>query len=364
MSKITDEKLQAAQQQWDAVRQQVDQRLEEYCEVQRLMAAQRSPVEERLWRLLSEVSLAGGKRLRPHLIVLSYKAFGGELNPGIIDVGTGWELLHQGLLIHDDIIDRDYVRHGAPNIAGHLQKFYKHAPNQTERNHYADSGALMAGDIALSSAYQLLLHSGFPAERILQAATILGDTTAAVAGGELLDTEAVMDPIGTTDSIQIAELKTASYTFIGPLKTGALLAGANKVSLQKLAELGTALGIAFQLSDDILGLFGDEHVTGKSVSSDVHEGKRTLLLKYAFEVANAQQKTLIEKTVGNLQATDAQIAEFRNLVIQTGARAKVEALIEDYLQQGDVVMRDLSGVDSSFADSYEFFVAKLRKRKS
>ncbi len=348
----------------ESVRAQVNKRLESFYQLRIQQAHRRNPAEERLWQLLAQVTLAGGKRLRPYLVIWAYEAFGGSAHSKIIEAGIAWELLHQALLIHDDVIDRDYIRHGAPNIAGLLREHYAHLENHTDRDHYANSGAILAGDLALSSAHQLLINSGFPAERVLRACHILDDTTSAVIGGELLDTEAVMQPLLSTDALQIAELKTASYSFVGPLLTGATLAGANTATLSRLTKLGTTLGVAFQLSDDLLGLFGSSSVTGKSTTTDIHEGKRTLLLQHTLELATPEQRSVIEKTLGNPNATEAELKTFREIVTTTGARTKVEQLITRYLDEADSIVANLPLADATYQSYYHYLAAKLRNRKA
>ncbi len=356
-------KTMTAEQHWKATRAQVDQRLQSYLKAQQKQAAARNPAEQRLWQLLTEVVLRGGKRLRPYLVIWAYEVCGGTTKPAGIDAAIAWELLHQGLLIHDDIIDHDYIRHGHPNVAGKLRSYYSKDLNEADRNHYADSGALLAGDLALSSAYQLLLGAGFPADRTAHACRILGESTATVIGGELLDTEAVLEPFGTTNYLLIAERKTASYSFVGPLQCGAALAGANASTLAKLAELGNALGIAFQLADDLLGLFGDPAVTGKPNDSDIREGKRTLLLQYTLEAASPKEVTFIKQVAGKTTATASEINRFRTLVEKTGARAKVEQQVNDYLDQADAAVGRLAMPDPTHQDRYDFWASKLRQRK-
>lgn len=350
---------------WTQLRTAAHTRLEQYFTEQIAQAAPRNTAEERLWQLVADVTLGGGKRLRPSLVTWAYQVFSSDESlDNIITAGIAWELLHEALLIHDDIIDRDTVRHGQPNIAGNLQAHYTNAKTSADRDHFAASGALLGGDLALSGAYQLLLESGFPADRIADACKILSKNVSIVVGGELLDTEAVMEPFESTDALAVAEYKTAWYSFIGPLQTGAVLAGAPKTVQDQLAQIGAGLGIAFSLRDDIISLFGDEAVTGKSSTGDVREGKRTLLLQYTFQAATAEERTFIEKTVGNPNASDDAVAEFRSLAIKTSARKKVEALVDENLEKASDIMRELSDVGDLHRAAYEVLVEKLRDRQA
>lgn len=358
MSQMTQEHL-------ERVRSEVNSCLLDFCAEQRGIAATRSEAEARLWGILTDVIMAGGKRLRPYLVLLAYEGYGGTERDKIIKVAAGWEILHQAMLVHDDIIDRDYTRHGEPNVSGQLQEIYaENSITPEDCDHYANSGALLAGDLALSSAYQLFLQSQFDPGVLLPACRLLGGTINTVIGGELLDTEAVMQPIESTDSLLIAELKTASYSFVGPMQCGALLAGANENELAKLNSIGIALGVAFQLSDDLLGVFGDEKVTGKSISSDIHEGKRTLLVQYALEASGDDDRAFLATILGNPLATSDQIERFRKILKTSGAKEKVEKLVEMYLEQADDSLESLGIQGREFTERYEFLIAKLRQRKS
>lgn len=349
---------------WQAARTHIDEHLKEYLSERTALAKKRNPAEARLWSLLADVTLTGGKRLRPYLVMWAYQAFGGHDQDSILNPAIAWELLHQGLLIHDDIIDRDYVRHAHPNVAGQLQKYYAKQDPHVDANHFALSGALLAGDLAYSGAYELLIRSDFEPQLLQQCSHVLTENFMTVIGGELLDTEAVLEPLHDTDSLLVAELKTASYSFVGPLQTGAILAGAPPTALPKLKKLGIALGIAFQLSDDLLGLFGDESQTGKPNDSDVHEGKRTLLIQYALQAASASDQNTVENTLGDASATPAAVERVRAIVVATGARKKVEQLIDEYLDQTQDIIERLPITDDSCKTYYEFLIGKLRRRVS
>lgn len=354
----------AVQDHWHQVRQKVEVCLEDFFTKQLQQTDTRNTAGTQLWQLLANVTMVGGKRVRPYLVVLAYEGYGGTLNDDVITVGASWELLHQGLLIHDDIIDRDYLRHGQPNVAGQLRKLYRSVDNKNDRDHYANSGALLAGDVAISNVYQLVFASSLADDLKIAVCHIIGQAINAVGVGEMLDTEAVMQPLGTTNSTLIAELKTGSYSFVGPLQTGAILAGVKQTGLQQLHELGTALGIAFQLSDDLLGLFGDEKVTGKPNDSDVHEGKRTALLQYAFAAANKTDQTFITRVVGNAKATTKEVEQFRHIVIKTGAKNRVEQIVSDYLDKADELAGALVGTTPLFIERYSFLLKILRQRKA
>lgn len=289
---------------YQTVSKLVLERLEAICADQRQQAESLHPMYGRLWQAITDQVLGGGKRLRPYLTVIASQAYGTpHAPPALIDVAAAWELLHVSMLMHDDIVDRDYQRHGQINVAGQYLLHYEPIKDYSQRLHYAHSAALLAGDLVLSAAHKLIDTSGLPASTIAQVQEIFYEATFEVVGGELLDMEASVS--GAVIDLQlIAALKTASYSIIGPLLSGAVIAGAPILELEKLRTLGMCLGIGFQLADDMLGIFGDELVTGKPANSDLAEGKRTQVVEVAFQLMTetgraAADKLLAEPSVEN-----------------------------------------------------------------
>ncbi len=298
---------------------------------------------QRLIDTVQSVVQSGGKRLRPYLFVLAYMSAGKAYRPAILTVAASWELIHQAMLMHDDIIDRDYTRHGVPNVAGTYRQHYgasSHHHHDTE--HFADSAALLAGDLAINGAYRLINECDASAEMKVQLTQTLNRTIDQVIIGELQDTESPLEPLDSANALLIAELKTASYSFVGPLTSGAQLAGLDAVVIAGYQAFGTALGIAYQLRDDWLGLFGDAAKTGKSVANDVREGKQNLLAEYAFQTASDNQKAVLESIIGKADATEDEIAAVRAIIIASGAQAKVESQISHYT---DSALRTLAALD-------------------
>ena len=262
----------------NALKQDVDNVLSTHFTEKIAASSMLSPQYGQLWEEMSKLNFAGGKRLRPYMILLSYTSFGGSAYDDVLYVAAGWELLHLCMLIHDDITDQDYTRHGVPNIAGSYNEIYKaRQHDETKRSHLALSSALLAGDLALASAYELVSKATLSdADKIL-ALQYMNESVFNVAGGELLDIESTMYTFSEVDPLKVAQLKTASYSFEGPLSVGAALAGASSERLAEIKTLGTIIGCAFQLADDLLDVFGDVNVTGKTGNSDLSEGKRTYL---------------------------------------------------------------------------------------
>ena len=326
----------------------IDARLEEYCSLRSLAAEQMSPRYSLLWQTISQLLQAGGKRFRPFMLVSAYKAYSGsDTFDAVLPAALAQELIHQAMLIHDDIIDRDTMRYGIKNISGQYNDLYTPLlSNKNERAHMTESAALLAGDVLLSDAYQLLSESQVEKSRLTQATAIFSHSVFEVVGGELLDTENSF--LGDDEHISaktIARYKTASYTFISPLTIGAVLGGASAEELQLLKQFSEYVGLGYQLRDDLLGVFGDTTVTGKSASGDIAEGKATYLIEQFEQVAQPEQKNTLMRAFHNEQATERELAEARTALIESGAKQKVEDKINELLTRASESIERLSIAD-------------------
>ena len=248
-------------------------------------AAARSDVAERLWADLADG--VGGKLMRPRLAVSAYLGLGGQDASTIAPVAAAIEVLHAAMLVHDDLLDHDEVRRGRPNVAGAARDRLagRGLPERTVSDQVLAAG-LLAGDLAIASAFALV--AGAPGDRdaLLRVVGLLAEGIETTVVGELLDVTGALSSPRDVDALAVAELKTAAYSGSLPLVVGAVLAGADEGQVERLGAVGSALGVAFQLADDDLGVFGDPAVTGKSVLSDLREGKRTELLRRAYALAD------------------------------------------------------------------------------
>lgn len=274
--------------------------------------------------------------------MLLYEAYGGKKNRSdIIRVACAWEMLHACLLVHDDIIDRDLVRHNRPNIAGRYQSIYSDSAGK-HSTHYALSAALLAGDLLLSSSYDMVNKSTLSASEKIMINNNLQSALFAVAGGELLDFEYSLQEINSSDVDSININKTVKYSFELPMLSGASLANAPEQEMKKISSLAIELGIAFQLKDDLLGVFGDEQKTGKSNRTDIFEKKRTLLVKIARDNLDPAQASKLDgyyNIRNDLSA--AQAEEVVNLLTDSGAIARVEAEIAQRSAESKAIISTL-----------------------
>jgi len=327
-----------------AVRGVVNSLLRQYIETAGRDAELISPILGSFWEQIGSVIQAGGKRLRPYLVVLAYEACGGQHRRAVMPVAAAWEMLHQALLIHDDIIDHDTWRHNQPNVAGLYRKTYELATGQPQVQ-AADATALLAGDILLAAAQQLILSSEVPLVLKPELTKLMSYAYQATCYGELLEVEAPFRPLIGVDALQVAEFKTAYYSVSGPLQSGAMLAGAPEELLDQLAELGRLLGIAYQLTDDLLGVFGDTELTGKSITSDLAEAKRTRLLQLAHlqlgEADQIRMETILEQT----SIADSDVATLKQLIETSRATETLNLEIDNHVALAKQILERLPILD-------------------
>lgn len=290
------------------------------------------PRYERLWREIARIYQAGGKRMRPYLTVVGY----GALDAAIIPVAAVQELLHVAMLVHDDIIDRDVVRHSQPTVNGAYEADYAPLLPPQQTTHYANSVALLAGDALLSEAYHLVQSAPFSSSVIRQLSERLSQSVFEVIGGELIDVEAGFIMTEQFDPMTIYRYKTASYSLVGPLVSGALCAEVDETTRGILQEFGTQCGIAFQLQDDLIGMFGDEATTGKSADTDVREGKRTVLIAEHQTMMNDEQAARFAQWFG-MRDAPGQVLRIE----ASGARQKTEATAQQYFAQARATLAKL-----------------------
>jgi geranylgeranyl diphosphate synthase type II len=312
----------------EAFRQDCNQRLERLYDQRQKQAETIDPNYGRLISELRSLILRGGKRLRPYLTYLTYIGLGGESEEAILDLVASQELFHNFLLIHDDVFDRDTVRYGDLNISGRYRELLP--------QHLADAVAVMGGDITMGFGFSQIIEADFPAELRLKALRRVEQMIFEVVGGELLD---VLTPTFELKDVTEQRLlatytyKTASYSFEAPMQLGAILAEASEPTLEAISTFALPLGIAFQLADDLLGIYGNEEDIGKSVLSDIREGKRTLLVVKALESLHEDGQNTLNHILANPQANQTDLDTVRSLLEASGARRYVEELATAQVQR-------------------------------
>lgn len=301
-----------------------------------------------------EYTMRGGKRLRPIFLIYGYKCFDNSNIDKIIDVSISVELMQSYLLIHDDIMDEDDLRRGKPTF--HV--VYKNIGEQKFRRNksfrFGENIAIVTGDILEAFGEEIIANAPFSGELIKKALIKYTEIVKNVNYGQLLDIMSEMKKdVTEKDILLLYKLKTASYTIEGPLHIGAILGGATNKDLEILSRYAIPLGLAFQVKDDILGLFGSEKKIGKPVGSDLSEGKKTLLILCALKNADKESKKYINDVLGKSEITVEEINNVIDIVTKTGSLDYSLKLIKEYTKEA---IRNIK--NSDFKDeAKEFLIA-------
>ncbi|CAM04452.1 geranylgeranyl diphosphate synthase type I [Saccharopolyspora erythraea NRRL 2338] len=274
--------------------------------------------------------LAGGKRIRPAFCYWGWRgAGGGADDEGVIGAAAALELLHSFALVHDDIIDASDTRRGAPSLHRQHAELHRRSGGRGSSELFGTSIALLLGDLCLAWFHDMLATSGLPAERIREARPLVAHSLTELVLGQYLDVaEQACSRHSVSRSYTVIHYKTAKYTIERPLHLGGVLAGASPALLGSYTAYAMPLGEAFQLRDDVLGAFGDPAVTGKPVADDLRTRKATVLLATARERASAAQEAEIDRLFTGADLDDAQTTRLQDLVVETGALAECERLID------------------------------------
>ncbi|MEX1177345.1 MAG: polyprenyl synthetase family protein [Nitriliruptor sp.] len=308
--------------------------------------------------------LAGGKRVRPTLLLLGYAAGGGARRTDVLGPALALELLHTCALLHDDVIDRAATRRGRPTVHHAVAEDHRQAGWGGDPLLYGEAVAILLGDLAFVQADELFLGADVPTEPLLAGLRRFTVLREEVMAGQYLDLHAATARLTDRElALTVATLKSGRYSVARPLEIGALLAGAPDRLVAGLGAFGDPLGRAFQLRDDLLGVFGEEAVTGKSAASDLAEGKRTLLIAEAAARLEPPDRARLEAGLGdpNLGAEEARA--LRELLTTCGARAATEAEIARSTDEALEALRRLQ-LPAGVADELEAVARQLGDRAS
>jgi geranylgeranyl diphosphate synthase type II len=312
---------------------------------------------EELWRVLRKASM-GGKRFRPRMVLTAYTGLGGTDVHAAVHVAAAYELLHTALVVHDDVIDRDWSRRGQPNVAGSFRDTGTTGGLPLPiAEHRGMSAAVIAGDLALSGAPRFIESSGVEGDRRARLLDLLDDAVFASAAGEMADVDLTHGVMPTVDEVLAMErAKTSVYSFEAPLQSGAVLAGADESVVVALGAFGREIGIAYQVVDDLLGVFGDEAATGKTAIGDLREGKRTMLIAYA---ATTDCWAELGPYLGDPDLTEERAAEMRRLLVHCGAHDAALARVQEHTA---LARAELAALPFDLADRLETLVSELVER--
>ena len=336
---------------------QLSQTLNDYLKLQVGLAEKVDSSYVLLWQDIQDYILGGGKRSRAYLLVLSYLAFGGQEMQDILDIALSQEILHTALLIHDDMIDQDFIRHSRPNLAAIRIEQYK-LKSSNMAYHLGNSAALLSGDLLLSASYDLILNSCLKSQIKIKLLKILQDDIFLVAGGELMDMETFFNKYDQDQALKIINFKTSMYSFYFPIKMAGILTK-TKLNESLLKRFSFNLGQIYQLIDDLNNLFSTEIVIGKPILSDIRDNKKTYIISRVYNDVNEESRRLINNLMGqhNISKTDQK--KLQSLIIGSTAYQEILDLIDNLKITSLKLLQELP-ISNSYLKQFSSYINNLR----
>ena len=262
----------------------------------------------------------GGKRIRGSLAILAYEMCGGHDQDMILQAARAIEMLHAYILMIDDFQDRSAVRRGGPTGHVLLGNYHKRHELAGDAGHFGASIAINAALTGAHAAQQILANLQVNSDLKLRAIEVINHSMVVTAHGQTNDIiNEVVAKVTDRDIDRVLEWKTAHYTFLNPLTVGMILAGTDNRSIKAIADYAMHAGKAFQITDDILGIFGSEFESGKSPMDDIREGKRTLITAYALEHTADDNKNFLVQMLGNEHITPVEFERCKDILTESGA---------------------------------------------
>ena len=312
------------------LRTAVEQVLSSFLQDRRAAVGEATELIDEIQRLID----AGGKRLRPAFCYWGYRSSGRPHGPDIVRAAASLELLHTFAIVHDDIMDAADERRGQP----------------TAHERHGLGFALLVGDLALVLADELFFTSGFDSTTAMRAFTAYSMMRQEVIAGQHLDVRnAHRSDVDEAQARLVAVLKSGRYSIEKPLVIGALLAGAPEALVGGLSRFGDPLGEAFQLRDDLLGIFGNRSSIGKPVDSDIREGKRNVLFAATSRLLGHSDRTFFLRRWGGEGLTGDEVDRLRDLIESSGGRAAVEAMLTERRREATRALDSLALSDGARA---------------
>ncbi len=295
--------------------------------------------------------LSGGKRLRPAFAYWGWRGAGGADCPEIVAAVTSLELFQAAALVHDDVMDDSDTRRGMPAVHRRFAQLHRGSDWHGDTARYGMAGAILVGDLCLSWSDELFACSGLDPVALRRGRAVFDRMRTQLMAGQYLDmleqaqAGTGEDPVARARAV--IRFKSAKYTIEHPLLLGGTLAGADDRLLASYSQYGLPLGEAFQLRDDLLGVFGDPAHTGKPAGDDLREGKRTVLVALALQRATPTQAGRVKRLLGDPGLGPGGIDDLREILLATGAADRVEALIDHDVELARTVLADADVTDEA-----------------
>ncbi|TNH22933.1 polyprenyl synthetase family protein [Micromonospora orduensis] len=325
------------------LRQRVDKALTEFLAGQRTRLIQVDDALVEVAEAIEAFVLGGGKRLRPAFAYWGFRGAGGVDGDQVLTALASLEFVQASALIHDDLMDRSDTRRGDPAVHRRFAEQHRAAGWGGDPDGFGDAAAILLGDLCLVWSDELLHSAGLDLRAVARARPVFDEMRTEVTVGQYLD---VLTQVTGDTSVEraskVARYKSAKYTVERPLLLGAALADAPPEVYTAYSAYGLPLGEAFQLRDDVLGVFGDPALTGKPAGDDLREGKRTYLVAAAVETTDDAGRELLLSQLGDPELDERGVARLRELITASGALARTEQRI---VTLTDTALAALSAVD-------------------
>lgn len=348
----------------------VHQTLADYLELRRAESQDLDPGFAEAVHELIRFVLGGGKRIRPTFAWWGWRAAGGSAEgleaTAMLRVASSLELIQACALVHDDLIDDSDTRRGNPTLHKKFAESHRHRNWVGPAGQYGTAAAILLGDLSLTWADDMLHSAGLSEAALVRALQPWQAMRTEVLAGQYLDILGQVRGDETPQAaLRIGELKAASYTVRRPLELGAAIGGAGPATLDALCRFGSDIGVAFQLRDDLLGVFGDPEHTGKPAGDDLREGKRTLLIAEALEIADGERNQhaldLLRGVLGELDLTPERLEQARRILTELGAVQAVEDRITELTGTATAALSSADIAEPAATRLAELAVAATRR---
>jgi geranylgeranyl diphosphate synthase type I len=310
--------------------------------VNRYLVSKLKGTPHELYSAASHLIVSGGKRLRPYMVMKSCEMLGGKTK-NAINAASAIEMVHNFTLVHDDIMDNDKMRHGVTTV----------------HKKFGMPIAILAGDVLFSKAYQVVSSTSLPSNSVIELVSRLAKSCVDVCEGQLLDISMANSEKIPSQSqyIKMIEKKTAAL-FEVSCAMGAICANAKRKDVSNLSSFGKNLGIAFQITDDLIGVLGDPKVTKKPVGNDLREGKKSLPILLAINRAKGENKEIILKAFSNSFATQDDIEKALKIIRRLKIEKTVRHQAQSYAQRAKKLLQSYSGAAKKDLIALLSFVVK------
>jgi len=346
----------------------LQERMQDMLDKYQYRASQIAKSSEPLVAAITEL-VKGGKRLRALLAWWGWRGAGGDAHdPRIIDAGVALELFQAAALIHDDILDRSDTRRGKPAVHKNFQKLHQNNGWAQDSSHFGVSAGILAGDLALGLSEEIFSTTADATAFAAPARDAFHAMRFEVMTGQYLDILAEADiPDEPTDALShartVLRYKSANYSAVWPFELGGLLAGADETTLSSYRDFSQPLGMAFQLGDDLLGVFGDPALTGKPSGDDLIEGKRTELIAHALYRLDPEDANVLNNFLKQPSTSQYTVEEIQQLIASSGAHSVVESEIQRLWDETSQALEHLPVISPVKAGLSEL-VSQLLERTS